>query len=305
LEKKDELELVNKKINGIKIIRYINSGGFGHVYEGVKNGKKLALKIPIKTETKNGEKCILEEFRVYQNLNEDSEDENPNLFNVKISKSSDLHESKKESKFMVMDLLGDSLETTFKKIGVFNIKQVCNIAIQMITIIRFIHSKGYIHRDLKPENFVFSRKDTSKIYCIDFGLAKKIVKRNGEHIDEKKHGNFCGTARYASIQAHKFNEQSRRDDLECIGYILIYLLTGNLPWNGIRHKEKIKKYKAIGKLKEEIAPEKLCEGLPKEFACYFRYIRSLDFNEKPLYTSLKNLFLRIQKGDGRVAEPDT
>lgn len=293
--KKDELELVNKKINGIKIVRYINSGGFGHVYEGVKNGKKVALKIPIKTETKNGEKCIIEEFRVYQNLNDDSEDTNPNLFNVKMSKSSDLHDSRQESKFMVMDLLGDSLETAFKKNGLFTIKEVCDIAIQMITIIRFIHSKGYIHRDLKPENFVFSRQDPLKVYCIDFGLAKKIVKRNGEHIDEKKHSNFCGTARYASIQAHKFSEQSRRDDLECIGYILIYLLKGTLPWNAMKHKDKIKKYKAIGKMKEDITPDKLCESLPKEFACYFRYVRSLDFNEKPLYTSLKNLFSRINQ----------
>lgn len=281
-------ELLEKKVNGITITRFISSGGFGHVYEGTKGGQKVALKIPIKNTKKNGEKCVLDEYQVYTKLNTTDDDDqfvNPNKFSVKLSKSAQLN-----TKFIVMDLHGESIETKLQKSKKpFEIWTVLSLGIQMINIIRYIHMKGFIHRDLKPDNFVYAQNNEQRIYCIDFGLAKRWTKKTGQHIDYKVFDRFCGTARYASSNAHKGIEQSRRDDLESIGYIMVYLLTKKLPWQKIKHKDRKERNRLIGEMKDSITPEQLCKGLPKQFVTYFQYIRSLEFEEKPLYSALKKL----------------
>ena len=162
----------------------------------------------------------------------------------------------------------------------------------MIDIIKYIHMCGFVHRDLKPDNFVLGN-EKRRLFCIDFGLAKRYIKKTGEHVDFAKTRKFCGTARYASIAAHKNEEQSRKDDLEAIGYILIYLYKGKLPWQGIKHKDKTERYKMIGEKKEEMSDEDLCKDMPREFTIFLKYARNLDFDEKPHYSALKNMFLKL------------
>ena len=70
----------------------------------------------------------------------------------------------------------------------------------------------------------------STLYLIDYGLAKKWQTPDGEHIPIREGKNLTGTARYASAATHLGIEQSRRDDLEGAGYVLLYLLKGELPW---------------------------------------------------------------------------
>jgi serine/threonine protein kinase len=164
----------------------------------------------------------------------------------------------------------------------------------MLDIIRYIHSFGYIHRDLKPDNFVVGYDNSDDLFCIDFGLAKQYINvETGEHIPFSKSRRFVGTVRYASISAHEGLELSRRDDLESIGYILVYLFKGRLPWQKIREKDKKQRYKLIHKMKKEETVESLCKGMPREFVIFFNYIRTLSFDEKPHYTSLKNMFARL------------
>ena len=203
-----------------------------------------------------------------------------------------LHKDKQGNKFVSMKLLGDSLEKRIHDNYYFNNKEIVSIGIQMIDIIRQIHKSGYIHRDLKPDNFVFDRDDDNKIYCIDFGLAKKWIDEKGEHYKFQKINKFCGTVRYASINALKGLEQSRRDDLESIGYILVYLFKRKLPWQ-IKNKDKKKRHKIVSKMKQDIEVEELCKDLPKEMTTYFNYVKNLDFDEKPLYSSLKSLIEKI------------
>lgn len=99
-----------------------------------------------------------------------------------------------------------------------------------------LHAKNYIHRDIKPENFLMGvGKNSHILHCIDFGLSKKYRDlKTHQHIPYKQNRSLTGTARYSSVNAHLGIQQSRRDDLQSIGYVLIYFLHGSLPWQGIR-----------------------------------------------------------------------
>ena len=201
---------------------------------------------------------------------------------------------------IVMQLLGKNLQQIFEINGNFSIKTVCLLAIQMISILEHIHNKGVIHRDIKPENFVLGKeneRNSKHLYLIDFGFSK-FFDKNGlnDIVTDKK--NLIGTPRYASINALRGIEQSMRDDLESVGYILVYLLKGKLPWMGIKCMDKNEKIKKICIRKIETSSSDLCVGLPKEFVEYFDYCNDLEYEQKPDYTFLKNLFfkvLRIEK----------
>merc|ERR1711959_95454 len=100
------------------------------------------------------------------------------------------------------------------------------------------------------------------------------------HAMMKVKSNLTGTARYASINAHKGFEQSRRDDLEAIGHMFLYFLRGALPWSGLDAKTQEEKYRKIMEKKEQVKLSDLCEKFPKEFEIYLDYARKLEFSEK-------------------------
>lgn len=279
-------QLIGTDINNYTILKYISSGSFGDVFEAKdkRTGELVALKIPIKTEERDGQNSLLDEAKIYKKI---ASREN-GIAEMKIIKA-------KDKKIIVMDLLGPSLENLLTKHKKFGMKTIILLAISMLDIIKHIHNHGYIHRDIKPDNFVVGYDDTSKLYCIDFGLSKRYVKKNNEHIEFSNTRKFCGTARYASIAAHKQYEQSRKDDLEAIGYLLVYMYKGKLPWQGIKHKDKKEKYRLIGEKKASITEEELCSGMSKEFVVYLKYVRNLDFNEKPHYSALKKMFINLYK----------
>jgi serine/threonine protein kinase len=202
---------------------------------------------------------------------------------------------------LVMDKLGSSLEDLFQKSKCkFSLKTVCMLGIEMIRRVQFLHSKNFIHRDIKPDNFLVGLgKNANTIFMIDYGLSKKF-KSNEQHIAFKDGRQLTGTARYASIGSHLGFEQSRRDDLESIGYVLVYFLKNEvgLPWQGLKAKSKYDKYAKICQKKQETSLELLCEGLPDCFSKFLLASRELKFEEEPKYEDCVNLFTKLMKEKG-------
>uniref|UniRef100_A0ABI7WHM4 non-specific serine/threonine protein kinase n=1 Tax=Felis catus TaxID=9685 RepID=A0ABI7WHM4_FELCA len=197
---------------------------------------------------------------------------------------------------MVMELLGPSLEDLFNFCSrKFSLKTVLLLADQMISRIEYIHSKNFIHRDVKPDNFLMGLgKKGNLVYIIDFGLAKKYRDaRTHQHIPYRENKNLTGTARYASINTHLGIEQSRRDDLESLGYVLMYFNLGSLPWQGLKAATKRQKYERISEKKMSTPIEVLCKSYPSEFATYLNFCRSLRFDDKPDYSYLRQLFRNL------------
>lgn len=194
---------------------------------------------------------------------------------------------------MVIDLLGPSLEDLFNYCKrKFSLKTVLMLADQMIQRIEYVHSRHFLHRDIKPDNFLIGiGKKQHYVYVIDFGLAKRYREpRTGEHIPYKDGKNLTGTARYASVNTHLGIEQSRRDDFESLGFVLIYFLRSSLPWQGLPAKTKKEKYEKIRDKKLATQIETLCKGYPEEFAKYMEYVRALKFEDRPDAQFLRKLF---------------
>ena len=215
--------------------------------------------------------------------------------------SIELYTEEDNFNIMIMQLLGKSLENLLKhsKNKKMSLKTICLLGIELIPILKFIHDNHFIHRDIKPDNFAIGYEDPCQIYILDFGLAKKYrSSKTLKQIPMIKHSRLTGTARYASINALKGFEQSRRDDLESLGYVLIYLLNGILPWQGICAKTKEEKYAKILNKKVNTSAEKLLKNEPKELVDYIKYCRSLKYEEEPDYDYLSELFSNILKNMG-------
>ena len=201
----------------------------------------------------------------------------------------------KSYNILIETLLNKSLFDLFiNKNNKFRLTDCCFIGIQILEILEWIHSKDIIYRDVKPENFLIGIKDPNAIYVVDFGLCKKYrSSKTGKHLLPKLTGKFSGTLIYASSNVLKGKESSRRDDLISLGYMLIYLLKRDIPWNSSFKDLNKEKYYNLIYLKDTNSNGELFKGLPDELIEYIKYSRSLKFEQDPDYTYLRSLFKKI------------
>jgi serine/threonine protein kinase len=263
------MNIINNKYT---LIDQIGSGAFGSIFKGenVRTKEKVAIKIEsIKNETK----LLKNESIIYQYLGNSQ-----GIPTVKwFGKDS-------YNYYMVINLLGKSLEQLKLDKNKFSLKLTLQMGIQIIFLLKTIHEKGLIHRDVKPENFLLGLNSANKqIYIIDFGFCKSYLNKY-QHIKFGKVNNLIGSYNYASVNSHKHFELSRRDDLESLGYMLIYFYIGKLDWkNSIQTLNN----NEVISLKEGV---QVNSKYPIVLLNYIKYVRSLEFEETPNYSIIIDSF---------------
>ena len=258
------------------ILKKIGEGSFGSIYKGenIRTHEYVAIKVePIIKETK----LLKNESIIYNHLNNC-----PGIPSVKWFGKDNINY------YMVINLLGESLQDLKNKNTFFSLKLTLQIGINIINLLKTIHDKGLVHRDVKPENFLLGLNNKSReIYIIDFGLCKSFMNKE-KHIEMKSTHNLIGSRTYASINAHDYLELSRRDDMESLGYMMLYFYLGELSWQDL----------IVGSNKdidEEIKNRKKnlkIESLPEVLVNYMKYIKNMEFTEKPNYFLIIDNFKR-------------
>ena len=276
----EENKYIFKKYKAIKKIGY---GSFGNIYYVIRLQDKECF--AMKTEKRSPKKNNLEIesfnlFRIQGGLGI------PKLISYGHTKNYNI---------LIETLLDKSLHTLFilhnRECSIID---VCLIGIQIIERLQWIHSKDLIYRDIKPENFLIGINDPNVIYAVDFGLCKKYrSSKTGKHMLPKYTGKFNGTLKYASPNSVKGKETSRRDDLISLGYMLIYLLKRDLPWEDSFKNMNRNEYYSMVYNKETNGVGKLFKGVANEFKEFIDYTRNLKFEQDPDYSYLTSLLIKV------------
>ncbi|PON88562.1 Serine/threonine protein kinase [Trema orientale] len=277
-----------------KIEKKLGKGGFGQVYVGrrlspVNTNEKStgpgAVEVALKFEHRSSKGCNYGppyEWQVYNTLG--GSHGVPRV-----------HYKGRQGDYyiMVMDILGPSLWDVWNNNShTMSIEMVACIAIEAISILEKMHSRGYVHGDVKPENFLLGppgTPDEKRLFLVDLGLATRWRdSTTGRHVEyDQRPDVFRGTVRYASVHAHLGRTCSRRDDLESLAYTLVFLIRGRLPWQGYQGENK---GFLVCKKKMATSPENLCSFCPQPFRQFVEYVVNLKFDEEPNYAKYISLF---------------
>ena len=274
--------------NRFKLLGKLNQGSFGKVHKGFDTEKNKF--VAIKVETRKSDGHLKKEALIYQKY-----------ANCKISDTAkwpELHAYAvlpRGVSFMVVDLLGPDIECIMKATpqGRLPSYMVGYFAYKMINLIKVFHSQGYVHRDIKPQNFVIEHYNDDRcpkypeVFLVDYGLAKRYLNADMSHTELIQRNNVGGTVRYSSTNAHLGLEPSRRDDLQSLGYTLVYLALGSLPWQNRKKPE-------VMTLKMQTTVESLCQELKEPLRSaimqFMRYVSSLLYDQEPDYAYCQELF---------------
>ena len=278
-------DLISHVINDRYIIRrHLGGGSFGDVYEAedMETQQIVALKFETGAATNPQ---LPNEYKCYKTLEGGSNV--PHVYGLF---------DYQKSRVLAMDKMGPSLESLFKRCNKkFSLKTVLMVADQMLRAIEYVHNSGLLHRDIKPHNFLIGRGDHHRtVYIIDFGVSTNYIDpRTKDHIMYTSNNGLVGTAHYVSVNTHLGDQQSRRDDLESIAYVLIRFLKGELPWQRVKTKSIEERNEKITQLKIQTTAEMLCSGIPREFRTFFEYVRRLRYDETPKYYWIRQQFHQL------------
>lgn len=226
--------------------------------------------------------------------------------------------------YVVESLAGPNLENIITYIGSgFTLSTVCQIGIQLINIIRKLHSVGILHNDLKPSNIgygLFEDKKIikdNKIILLDYGYCNRyiynrfmeddkgnIVTIGKIHCSSKKTFHFLGTYSFMSEEILKGNPPSRKSELENLIYVLIYLFNGSLPWGKIKINSGSDKYEKILLKRKSVSIKELFNGLPPQLLFIYNSIKELTFYSEPNYNIYINKLEEVLKSDGKGLDCD-
>ncbi|KAI9672506.1 MAG: hypothetical protein M1817_003272 [Caeruleum heppii] len=272
-----------------RLVRRLGAGTFGAVYLGtnIEADQEVAIKLEHQTIDPS---YLRYEIDIYTALSG-----RPGFPKVYWSGWQD------DYRVLVFELLGPNLEDLFWYCGNrFSLKTTLMIVHQLLYRFECLHNQHFLHRDVKPDNFLLGvGKRGNHVYMTDLGLAvyHDSTRGDSQGVPVSK-PQLVGTARYASINGHLEREQSRRDDLESLGYMLIYFMKGILPWQGLTAATHEQQLQAVLQKKQETEVMELCADLPIEFATYMNYVRSLRFEDKPRYAYLRQLFDNLFRRQG-------
>ncbi|KAF8023217.1 hypothetical protein BT93_F0657 [Corymbia citriodora subsp. variegata] len=281
-----------------RIKRKLGKGGFGEVYVGraispSSSDQTGAEKVAIKFEHKDSEGCeggIPNEWKVYDDLGESHGIPLPQVY----------YKGQQGYYYvMVMDLLGASLQDPLvDDLPTLPLEAIACIAVEAISILEKLHSRGYIHGDIKPGNFLLGPPGTpaeKRLFMTDLGLATRWRDPStGSHVKyNQTPEDFRGTILFASVHAHLGRTSSRRNDLESLAYMLVYLIHGRLPWQGHQFFQGEDTSFPVCKRKMATLPETLCDSCPGPYLQFTTFVLSLKFNEEPNYARYISLFHQI------------
>jgi serine/threonine protein kinase len=262
------METTNIIGNKYKLIKQIGSGSFGSIFEGnnIRTNEKVAIKIELITDEL---KLLKHESNIYRLL-----------VNVDGVPKIKWYGKDETYYYMVIDLFGNSLQELLDKSAKMSLKVVLQIGINILNILMKIHNNGFIHRDIKPENFLLTLNKPRKIVLIDFGISKPYL-INNQHIEFKAKNKFLGTLNFSSINAHNLYEQSRRDDLESLAYMLIYFYFGKLDWINDDYQDTFELENNYVRSKKELIVSNI--NIPNVLVEFYKNVRGLEFEERPNY----------------------
>lgn len=276
--------------NKYRTMELIGTGCFGCIMKGenIRTKEEVAIKVErIDASTK----LLKNETQIYLLL---SKQESSGFPSIKWF-------GKDEQFFyMVMELLGQPV-SSFKSNPNQNNKDlslpidvVSKIGIQIIDRLQKLHTTGLVHRDIKPENLLFGLGRKSHIiHLIDFGFCKSYLEADGSHVKCETGKSIIGTPNFISTNMHNGLTMSRRDDLESMVYVLIYLFLPLETWERMFNRE-IKEedisasYKSVLNSKKEFLTSE-CTLIHSSLKSLLQYCVELGFYEKPNYEYMKNL----------------
>jgi serine/threonine protein kinase len=263
-----------------RLNKKIGEGSFGKIYAATKKDADTnAEQYAIKLVTKENHQALFEnEILMYERLK--GSKYIPSLYSAG---------TEGKYNYFVMPLLEQNLEQLRASYGTqMNMKVILHLGVQMLNALEFVHDRGILHRDIKPANFLLktNEQNISELYLIDFGLAGLYYYQVDKHIPMKTGEKLLGTTRYMSVNVQQSFTASRRDDVESLGYILIFLQKGELPWQ------------SAGEMAPAIKQTfgwAYANNIVGEFILFNQYCKNLPFSTKPNYEYLRNVLINLSQ----------